>query len=261
MKYSIYTSCFNIEKNNFNYWKYTLPKWINFINNGDNGEIIIAINNSEDNTFKILTNFIKNFNCIKIVQTDFQYEDYAFDGKIKNSALQETTNQICIGLDLDEYLSPNKDSWDQIAKQFLYSEYDSVFIPVIDLCKDKNSYKSIGCKWYMHKPDLFRGIWNGAKLNNGKIDIKKSDTCELLDKSGNLCSTAHLVRDLSINSIKENNIPFIIHLGWLDWENRKNQNNMWQSVWSNRAGYEVDDIIHKKENFEQIQVYSHDLNI
>lgn len=261
LKYSIYTSCFNIEKNNFYYWQYTIPKWINFVNNGENGEIIIAINKSQDNTLQIIQDNFKDFSCVKIIETKFDYNDYAFDGKIKNAALQNTTNKICLGLDLDEYPSPNKLSWDNIANQFLYSEYDSVFIPVIDLCKNKNLYKSLGCKWYMHKNGLCRGIWNGAKLNNGKIDIKKSDTCELIDKDGNLCSVAHLLREISVKEIKDNKIPFIIHLGWLEWENRKNQNKTWQSVWSNRAGYEIDDIIHEKENFEQIKTYEHNLDI
>lgn len=261
LKYSIYTSCFNIEKNNFNYWQKTLPKWIDFIEEGNKGEIIIAINKSEDNTFAIIKNYTKDINCIKITQTNFDYQDYTFDGKIKNAALQQTKNKICIGLDLDEYPSPNKNSWDQIANKFLYSAYDAIFIPVIDLCKNLNSYKSIGYKWYMHKSGLYRGIWNGAKLDNGKIDIKKSDTCELLNKNSNLCSTAHIVQELSIENIKNNNTPFIVHLGWLKWKDRQQQNKMWQPVWSNRAGYEVNDIIHEEASFDKIQVLEHNLII
>jgi glycosyltransferase involved in cell wall biosynthesis len=261
LKYSIYTSCFNIEKNNFNYWQVTLPKWIEFIEKGQKGEIIIAINKSEDNTLEIIKKHFNNLDYIKIIETNYDYNDYAFDGKIKNEALQNTTSRICLGLDLDEYPSPNKNSWNIISDQFINSIYDSIFIPVIDLCKNKNLYKSIGCKWYIHKSGLYRGVWNGAKLDNGKIDIKKSDTCELLNKDGNLCSTAHIIEKLSVENIKKNNIPFIIHLGWLEWEIRQQQNKTWQPIWSNRAGYEVSDILHEKQSFDSIPVFPHNLNI
>lgn len=259
MKYSIYASCFNINKNNFHYWQTTIPKWIDFIDDGSNGEIIIAVNRDEDETVKTLkSNF---YNKINIIETNFEYEDYAFDGKIKNAALENCKNEICISLDLDEYPSPNKESWNNIANQFFNSSYEAVFIPVIDLCKDINHYKSIGVKWYMHKQGLHRGVWENAKLSNGKIDVKRSDTCELLNHNNQLCLATPLCQNISMSKIKEHNLPFIVHLGWLNWEDRKNQNNTWQPVWSNRAGYEVKDIIHEKSLFDKIEVFKHNLKI
>lgn len=259
IKYSIYTSCFNINKNNFNYWQTTLPKWIEFIENGDKGEIIIAVNNDTDNTAKTLKD--KFLNKIKIINTKFDYQDYAFDGKIKNAALQECKNEICLGLDLDEYPSPNKNSWDQISSKLINSAFDALFIPSIDLCKDFKNYKSIGMKWYMHKQGLHRGVWEKAKLANGKIDVKKSDTCELLNDKNDLCNAVTLTNQLSVNYIKNYNLPFIVHLGWLNWDDRKNQNNTWQPVWSNRAGYEITDIMHDEEQFNNIKTYLHNLDI
>jgi hypothetical protein len=261
MKYSIYTSCFNIIKNNFNYWEFTIPKWLDFLENGEKGEIVICINSSEDDTLKIIKDRFSSNNAIKIIESNFDYTDYAFDGKIKNQALQNCKNEICLGLDLDEYLSPNKASWDNISKQFIKSPYDAVFLPSIDICKDLNYYKSIGAKWYMHKSGLHRGVWEKAKLSNGKIDIKKSDTCELLDENNELCKAIFLVNENSISNIKEYNLPFIIHLGWLNWENREKQNQTWQPIWSNRAGYKVDDIILEKDKFEKIEVFKHNLPI
>lgn len=263
IKYSIYTSCFDINKNNFNYWKTTIPKWIDFIDDGDKGEIIIAVNNDDDRTKETLETSFSN--KIKIINTSFSYEDYTFDGKIKNAALQECKYEICLGLDLDEYPSPNKKSWDNVSLKLLnISKLDAVFIPSIDLCKNYNSYKSVGMKWYMHKQGLYRGIWENAKLDNGKIDIKKSDTCELLKIKNQLCSSAALLDqfdELSIDNIKKYDLPFVIHLGWLDWQNRKNQNQTWQPVWSNRAGYEVKDIMHEENQFNNIEVYPHNLDI
>jgi hypothetical protein len=259
MKYSIYASCFNLNKNNFNYWKLTIPKWIDFIEDGDKGEIVIAVNKDIDQSVSALQSNFQD--KIKIIETDFDYEDYAFDGKIKNAALQNCRNDICIGLDLDEYPSPNKDSWFNIANQFLTSQYEAIFLPVIDLCKDINHYKSIGAKWYMHKQGLHRGIWKNAELPNGKIDIKRSDTCELLNNNNQLCLSTFLCQNISISKIKQYDLPFIIHLGWLNWEDRKRQNNTWQPVWSNRAGYDVEDIIHEKSVFDKIEIFKHNLSI
>jgi len=260
-KYSIYTSCFNIVKNDFNYWKITITKWLQFIEYGNKGEIVIAVNKSQDDTLKTLKEYFGQHECIIIVESDFDYNDYSFDGKIKNFALQNTKNQICLGLDLDEYPSPNIPSWESISSQFLNSNYEAVFLPVVDLCKSMNHYKSIGSKWYMHKQGLHRGIWSKAKLENGKIDIKKSDTCELLNKDENLCAATSIFTELSVDQIKKYNMPFIIHLGWLDWQGRKNQNQTWQPVWSNRAGYEVDDIIHNQESYDNIKIFEHNLSI
>jgi hypothetical protein len=259
-KYSIYTSCFNIIKNDFNYWQTTIPKWLQFIEYGNRGEIVIAINESEDDTFnKLKTSFESNPE-IKLIKTNFDYNDYAFDGKIKNIALQNTINDICIGLDLDEYPSSNKNSWDNLSLNFLNSNYEALLIPVIDLCKNINQYKSIGLKWYMHKRGLKRGIWSQAKLLNGKINIKKSDTCELLNQKDELCISAP-ISDASLSNIKDNNLPFVIHLGWLNWLDRKKQNQTWQPVWSNRAGEKVEDIIHQQEQFDEIQIFNHNLSI
>ena len=261
MKISVYSTAFNIIKNDFNYWKITIPKWLEFIQYGDKGEIVIAINKSEDDTLKVLKEYFGKYNCVTLVESNFDYEDYAFDGKIKNFALQNTNNEICIGLDMDEYPSPNIKAWESVCCQFLNLNYDAFFIPVIDICKSMQEYKSIGSKWYMHKQGLHRGVWNRARLENGKIDIKKSDTCELLNENEDLCSAASIFKQLSIDEIKNNNLPFIIHLGWLNWQDRKNQNKTWQPVRSNRAGFEVNDIMHEEENFYQIETSNHNLNI
>ena len=261
MKVSVYSTAFNIIKNDFNYWKITIPKWLEFIEYGNKGEIVIAVNKSEDNTLKVLREHFGKHECIILLESNFDYEDYAFDGKTKNFALQNTKYEICIGLDMDEYPSPNVKAWESVSYQFLNLNYDAFFIPVIDICKSMQEYKSIGSKWYMHKQGLHRGVWNRARLENGKIDIKKSDTCELLNKNEDLCSAASIFKQLSIDEIKNNNLPFIIHLGWLNWQDRKNQNKTWQPVWSNRAGFEVKDIIHEEQNFDQIKVLNHNLNI
>lgn len=250
---SIYTSCFNIEKNNFHHWKYTIPKWLEFINSDD--EIVIAVNRSDDDTLKLIRQF-----PVKIIRTEFDYNDYAFDGKIKNAALQECENHLCVGLDLDEVPSKNRDRWVVFGNGLLHSSLDFILIPVVDLCKSEKTAKGIGCKWYIHKRGLYRGVWNGAKLANGKIDIDKSDTCELIDKNGNLVRGGR-VCSLNSQSIKNIDSPYVIHYGWLNWEDRQNQNEFWKPVWENRKGGEVLNITQDKDIYDSIEVFEHGLEI
>lgn len=262
MQFSIYTSCFNIVKNDFNYWKNTIPKWVKFLNNGEYGEIVIAVNQSEDNTLDIIKSFISSYNCVRAIETNFDYSDLAFDGKIKNEALQACKNSICIGLDLDEIPCAGIDGWIFFADFLSKSHYDALFIPVIDLCKSEKTAKSIGQKWYLHKKDgLKRGVWQHAKLKNGHIDISKSDTCELISDMGNLALAATICHPLTAEEIKRKDCIFIAHFGHLLWENRIKQNLTWKPTWENRAGHEVTDIILEKEKFENIPVFEHNLNI
>jgi hypothetical protein len=44
----------------FIYWKTTIPKWIDFIDDGDKGEIIIAVNNDDDKTKETFKSIFQN---------------------------------------------------------------------------------------------------------------------------------------------------------------------------------------------------------
>jgi len=76
-----------------------------------------------------------------------------------------------------------------------------------------------------------------------------------------LCKCGYLIERLTPETISQTSSPFVVHLGWLDWENRKNQNKTWQPVWSNRAGFEVNNIMNEEEDFNKIQVFNHNLTI
>ena len=99
MKYSIYTSCFNIIKNDFDYWQETIPKWLSFIEYGKFGEIILAVNNSEDNTLHTLSNFIKDKRVYKNKETTLkdrktvlQIRIMIFKRNIKNNTIISKSN-------------------------------------------------------------------------------------------------------------------------------------------------------------------------
>lgn len=255
--FSIYTSAFNLIKNNFDY-KFHLKNFSQFAD-----EVIIAINTSEDDSLNQLRDFIyQNYNNISILETNFSYEDPFLDGKIKNAALQATKEDVKIGLDMDEYIPLwQKPLWQNIANQLRYSPAKSVMIPSVNLYKDKDHYFSITPKWYMHKKGLYRGAVNFAKKQNGAIDTSKSDTCELIDENGNLVYSIQTSND--ITSLQSNHFPFVIHTGYLNLNHRILRNkNFWKKHWKiESGGIEPKHKVHEtledfKENYQQ-----HNLNI
>jgi hypothetical protein len=252
---SVYTSCFNLSASFFDL-EDAFSNWGIYAN-----EICIASMDTGDNTFQILKGYEgKKFNNakVKVIYTDFKLEDYAFDGKLKNAALQACSNKFCIQQDLDERIGGMPNAWDILSEISLKNNIPAFFIPVINLYKSKEYYSGISQKWYFHKKDgCYRGVVNFAKLND-KIDIERSDTCELIDKDGNLIPSADIYNGASnsdkINLFKNGN-PYIIHLGYLDLQKREKQNQFWKPVWENRKGGEV-----KISNIEK-EYFKHGLNL
>lgn len=254
---SIYTSAFNLIKNKFNY-KFHIQQFSQFAD-----EVIIAINTSEDNSINEIRDFIsQNCDNVYILETEFSYEDPLLDGKIKNAALQATSQDIKIGLDMDEYIPLwQKPIWENLANQLLYSTAKSIMIPSINLYKDKSYYFSITPKWYMHKKGLYRGPVNWAIKNNGTIDTSKSDTCELIDENGNLVYSIQTPSD--IDSLQSNNFPFVVHNGYLNLEYRLlRNNNFWEKHWKVESGGEIPKHkVHQSIDDFQENYQEHKLNI
>ena len=181
---SIYSSAFNLIKNNFDY-KDALNNFSHFAN-----EVVVAVNESEDDTLLELKSYANERKNIRIVETDFSYEDPLLDGKIKNAALQETTQEFKINLDLDERIPiRHRGKWEMLAYQLRFASFDSYLIPSLNLWGNRRSMRwdeemKMNFKWYLHKQGLFRGAVDFGKLPNGKIDTSKSDTCELINEDG-----------------------------------------------------------------------------
>jgi hypothetical protein len=229
--FSIYTSAFNLIKNKFNY-KFHIQNFSNFAT-----EVVIGINTSDDNTAEEIRNFIiTNCNNVSILETCFDYEDPLLDGKIKNAALQSTSQDIKIGLDMDEYIPLwQKGLWENIAIRLLYSNFDSVMIPSLNLYKNINCYSSINYKWYMHKKDFYRGAVNFARKTDGTVDTFKSDTCELIDKDGNLTKSFQTPNE--IETLRNEESPFVVHTGYVNLQDRITRNkNFWTNHWKTESG-------------------------
>lgn len=241
---SIYTTAFNIQKNQFDISS-TLD---NFSELAD--EICIAtIDDNEDDTLNILKDLSKNNTKIDIIiDKSINSNTFAKDGKLKNLALQHCSNEICVQLDLDEMINDAN-----IWKAFIHNNKHIIFdghacmVPVINLYKHEDYYRDIGFKWYIHrKTGMFRGIVNFARISDTKFDKDKSDGCELIDANGNLISSFNLLSHpkfhnmSNLHALKNGNIPFVIHFGYVDLFRRAQINrNFWKKEWSEYIGEEV----------------------
>lgn len=228
--FSIYSSAFNLIKNNFPY-KQAIDNFCNIAE-----EVVIAINKSEDSTLDSVKSL--SYENLSIIEVDVSYSDPLLDGKVKDAALQATTQEFKIGLDMDEYIPLNqKPMWENLAYQLRFDNVDCYMIPSLNLYKDKAHYFSITNKWYLHKSNLHRGPVNFARRQNGTVDTSKSDTCELIDSNGNLAKSKYLPND--INLLRQKNVPFVVHLGYLNFQDRLLRNkNFWKNHWEIESGGE-----------------------
>lgn len=235
--FSLYFSAFNLIKNKFPYEE-NLKKALAF---GE--EVVVAVNKSDDNTLAKLLAFADS--RLKIVETDFSYDDIRFDGAIKNAALQASTQPVKIQMDLDEYIPlSQKPKWESYAKKLLsFGNVDCFLIPSIDLygSPDKiRAHTDIGVKFRMHKAGFYRGIHKDAWVTNNKIRTDLSDTTELIDSGGNIASAIRIApRESHISFLASSLQDYIytIHEGYLSFEHRVNINkSVWAKAWRDRSG-------------------------
>lgn len=252
---SIYCSAFNLIKNSFN-WRESLDNFVDF---GD--EVVVCVNKSEDNTLDVLNQYKTQSSAdnLNIIESDFSYDDLAFDGKIKNEALKNTQYPGKVLLDLDEFIPLSQfDLWRECVS-VLYSsnQVDALLIPSINLCGGYDTYKDVGYKFYLHKNHISRGIVKNAKLPNGKINTSISDTTEPISSDGSLARSIAFSND--INAIKSGDIPYVFHKWCINYEDRVRQNATWKPVWENRSGKQENDVITDIERLKSILVSKHDL--
>jgi len=261
MKISIYTSLFNINPYFPDYQEFVM----NCLTLCD--ELIISTIKDECDSYSILIELSKNNPKIKVILTNLQRFTPSFDGDLKNAALQACTGDIMIQLDADERLSThNLDKWREICQVLLSRPENALWVPVINLFGDNLHFTNVSKKWYCHKPGLKRGVVNFAKRPDGTHDTEKSDSCELLDQQGNLVSAAAYVPFGHINNttemaqfLKDNNCPFIWHLGHVDKTRRVQLNwGFWHKQWSAENGQDVK-IPMSEEEIGEKEVFEHNL--
>lgn len=258
--FSVYTSLYRVSRPDcFIDWEAALDNFSSF-----GKQVVVATFGNNQDDIDLLENYAIFNDKIKIVTVDTDLEDPFFDGKLKNAALKGCNEEFCILCDSDERLRlADKPNWNRAA-QYLrqLDNIDAFFVPVIDLFNTEREYRSLGQKWYLHKnlPNLNRGVVNFAKRDNNRIDISKSDSCELIYDDATLCRTISLIDKLSIKAIDDLGMK-IFHLGWLDKQKRLLANSFWKNIWEARAGRPVHDIIETKEELDEIEYWLHKLKL
>jgi hypothetical protein len=264
--FSIYVSAFNLIQHGFN-WEPHLENFSNFA--GLDGEVVVAVNTSTDDTFDVLSCKAALLGNVKVIQTDFSYGSITMDGDIKNAALQACTKEICIQMDFDEgFVQAQRTTWAIYAEQMLASPHlDCLLIPSIDLYNSISQIradKPIGFKYRMHKKGFLRGVRKDAWLGNGKIDTSMSDTCELLNPDGSLVRKVALISPIEIladaNRCAElNDYIYTLHFGYLDLDQRVNINKkIWASHWEMRSGKKENVVVERKE-LDNVPLVNHNL--
>ncbi len=266
--HSIYGAGYNLQSMGFD-WRATLDNWTRFLNG--EGQISLAINTSTDNTLEAVTKYVRELaarpgNGVEytITPTEIPYSDPLFDGVIKNEALKRCNREYCTLLDMDEVLPlHSRAAWESAKHMLARSPYDALFLPVIDLFHDDSSYKSLGQKWYLHKnlSYLKRGRVQFAAREDGSTDIERSDTCELINENGQLAYTAPYVGGPSqwwLPGMAQGVCPYVVHLGWLNKQQRLRQSAFWAPVWSQRDGRKVEKAL-TNSDLDNIPYYPHNL--
>jgi len=270
---TIYTSAFNLIKGGFEY----LSSLDNFNKFAD--YVVVACNTSDDDTLKQLKQVAKVYPNLIIVECDFSYSNPLLDGKVKNFALQSaellTPSQTMIGIDLDEKIPLNQqDIWRNLGN-YLLPEYDSILIPSINLWGDSESVrwdekKNRAYKWYLHRKGFNRGPFYGGLKEDGYLDITKSDGTELIDIGGNLTRSIRIDGHLDhitngeeyFAALVSNNLPYVIHEGYLSLENRIGRNkSFWGEQWKSCSNDQTIRVPLTVEELAQYPTIKHNLPI
>jgi hypothetical protein len=255
--FSIYHSAFNLIKHGFVGWQQSVQNSCQFAD-----EVIIAVNTSVDGTKEAIEETLKDFSNWKIIETNFSYQDPWLDGKIKNEALQVCTQDFKIQLDLDEYIPLwQKPIWENMAMQLQFHPCQCAAVASVNLYKDWDHLASITNKQYFHRGQAYRAPCIASRKQDGTINTKMSDGCDLVDSQGSFISTIGTPSDQSI--LEQQVAPFVVHFGYVDLDSRLKRNHeFWHEHWHvEGGGQEPAHKIHMKhEDFDQ-QYIKHNLKL
>ena len=266
VKISCYVSAFNLIKNGFD----TLTSMNRLTDFFD--EVVVAVNTSEDHTLRWMQNYAetKDDGIVKIISTNYLYTDVAFDGKVKDAALQATTFPIKVQCDLDEYVPQSQYLlWRKYAYALITRpDIQCFMIPSVDLWGSEQTIRAdnnIGLKFRMHKEGLHRGVWREAWRDGHKhIDTSKSDSCELLNSEDNLAVSSPVVPYQYLTPSTHRMLggfPYTIHTGYLSFDQRVRVNKaIWADHWPLRSGH-PERVATTKEELDTVPVIRHNLSL
>ena len=257
---------FNVCKFSFNYEK-NIRNWSEFADK--NGEVIIACNTSEDNSYEELSKLAAQITNLKIIQTDIPYTN-RFDGRIKTEALKECSSPVRILMDADEYIpKSNWPKWEEPIDHLMkfYDRWDGFLIPTIDLYGSNKTIRknhNIGQKFRLHGNRIkSRGVIKFAELPGGYFDTSKSDNTEPLLNNGELGLFYPFLQspmrpEQAFNLV---NLPFTVHEGYLDLARKANHGKeFWKNAWENYSNHQ-ENVATDVNQLENVEVIEHGLDI
>lgn len=269
--FSIYTSAFNIVKNNYDY-ESAFENYNRFAE-----EIVIStIEGNEDQTIDILKKIEKRNNKFKIIIKDLDRQDPLFWGKLRNEGLKQCSEEFCVSLDLDELVPIwQKYNWINHARMLTYSDYDAYLVPLLNLWGSEKTIRwdndiNYLFKWALHKnpkvynKDIMRGPVKFAVLKDGTVDITKSDTNELIYSDGNLIKSLRIINNYEGNPEEYTRECctkiFIYHTGYLNFKDKINRNkNFWNKQFKIQAGFKQEDAANKFAPIEESDLLNKNL--
>jgi len=233
MKVSCYSTAWSVISKKFDVAG-ALDNWATFAD-----EIVIAVPTCDtDDSATIIQSYAKQkgYNVVIVrPDSDFENDPFAY-GKTENAALQACTGTLLCQANLDERWRVQRDRLEQLHIM-LENRWDvrAFWVPTIDLYGDEHHYlPPLKTKWYLHGQSLFRAPARFGIKPDGRPDYNKTSSDELVTITGDIAPAAHLITDLSTESIRtyvSEGWPIVYHLGYLNLADRLDRSIWWHEFW------------------------------
>lgn len=232
MSISIYFTAYNLLTHGFTGWEKNLISACKFAD-----EVIIALNTSEDDTDVAIRNTLWEFDNWKIVPANFSKLDPLFDGRLKNLALQNTTKEFKIQMDVDESIPLwQKPLWENALFKLKFSGAKVLAVPSVDIYKTVDGYKGVNYKTYAHFGKAYRGPALGALKAGYFINTQVSDGTELIDERFQLLP-AIASGPCDMAELEKGDQIFVAHWGYLNVAERiERTQKFWGAHWLQESG-------------------------
>lgn len=256
---SLYTTCYNILTNGFSDWQDRLKSHAEFAD-----ELVVVVNQSEDETETAIKDFLAPYKNWKVIPANFSKLDPLFDGRLKNLALQNTTQEFKVQIDMDEEIGLwQRPLWENKLFQLKFSGAKVMAVPSVDLYKSVNNYKAINWKTYANIGQAYRGPSANALKAGYFINTQISDGTELIDEKFNLLP-AIVSGPCDLATLESGEEIFVTHYGYVSVEERvKRTEKFWGDHWLQESNgtLPAHQIHHDESTFNHYDCKPHNLRL
>lgn len=256
---SLYVTCYNILTNGFSDWKERLKSHAEFAD-----ELIVVVNKSEDETEAAIKDFLAPYKNWKVIPANFSKLDPFFDGRLKNLALQNTTKEFKVQIDMDEEIPLwQRPLWENKLFQLKFSGAKVMAVPSVDLFNDEGHFKAINWKTYINIGQAYRGPSAHALKPGYFINTQISDGTELIDEKFNVIP-AIASGPCDLAALESGEDIFVLHYGYIDKQERIKRNSaFWSAHWLQESnGTKPAHVLHDSlESFNHYEYKPHNLRL